>query len=94
LEKASGGETAMSGFRERAHGSALPCPGDVRKRLPTRTGKTTSWCSDPNVLRVGPPGSGKTMLAKRLPTLLPPLAFEETLEVCKPCSICGLLPPG
>ena len=46
-----------------------------------------------NAILIGPPGSGKTMLAKRLPTILPPLSLQEALETTKIHSVAGKLPP-
>lgn len=43
---------------------------------------------------IGPPGTGKTMLARRLPSILPPMSLEEALEVTRIWSVAGLLPRG
>ena len=47
-----------------------------------------------NVILIGPPGAGKTMLARRMPSILPPLGLQEALETTKIHSVAGILPPN
>jgi len=67
---------------------------DVRGQLLARRALEIAAAGGHNLLLVGPPGAGKTMMASRLPGILPPLKFDEALEVTAIHSVAGLLPPG
>ena len=67
---------------------------DVRGQENAKRAMEISAAGGHNLIMIGPPGSGKTMLARRLSTILPNLAFDESLETSKIYSIMGLMPRG
>jgi magnesium chelatase family protein len=68
--------------------------GDVKGQSLAKRALEIAAAGAHNVIMIGPPGGGKTMLARRLPSILPPLTLEESLEVGRIRSVAGLLSDG
>src|SRR5262245_25232973 len=82
--------TASTG-RDAGDGTDLA---DVRGQLLARRAIEIACAGGHNLLVVGPPGAGKTMMARRVPGILPPLTFDEAVDVTTVHSVAGLLPAG
>lgn len=82
---------AVAGATEDRH---VPDFSDVRGQLVVKRAAEVAAAGMHNLLMIGPPGTGKTMIARRIPTILPGLTREEQIEITKLHSICGQLPTG
>ena len=76
-------------FKEQT--TARPDLIDVKGQETAKRALEVACAGGHNLLMIGPPGAGKTMLAKRIPSILPPMSFEEALKTTAIHSVCGLL---